>query len=417
MVGENELQNVNNPANIVVANAVANGLMQHPEQPQHSSLVSSDTEAFFRAQGAPITIELPLPDISSNRSAADRALVATGIRVQSFDNDYQIRAITNNLGLHMNVGPTPSVEMLLAELATMTQRLQSFLPMKNPLPADCWNFWPADHSLDTWHLRTDNPRWGNNAEASSSSGYRRPRLHLLRESDFAATGTKLFQDNLSTSNILSRECRDIMLYDQDYALEQIMRNIHPGRNSTNSANMNRTTEAMGSVLPTLDSQMLEDFIDAGYSAEEVEALKANMESYFTPHPTQSRHFDDTPSTKKKRKAKAQTPIVDDQARRSARLKKNEEIQHFQLDREPRRKNGEAKKTVYISTVEDLNTAIINRSLDSEMVANEVEPIPIFTLIDLGVSFCGVPPGELTQMCSSRSLKSELMEKPQDLAVK
>jgi hypothetical protein len=39
--------------------------MQHPEVPQDSHSVSSDVQAFFRAQGAPVTLELPLPDDAS----------------------------------------------------------------------------------------------------------------------------------------------------------------------------------------------------------------------------------------------------------------------------------------------------------------------------------------------------------------
>jgi hypothetical protein len=67
-----------------------------------------------------------------------------------------------------------------------------------------------------------------------------------------------------------------------------------------------------------------------------------------------------------------------------------------LDKEPRRKNGEARKSVSFSIVEDLKKAIVSRSLDSEMKDAEfVEPIQAVTLISLGTSFCGVPPEELT----------------------
>jgi hypothetical protein len=52
-------------ADAAVANAVANGVMQHPEVPQDSHSVSSDVQAFYRAQGAPVTLELPIPDNTS----------------------------------------------------------------------------------------------------------------------------------------------------------------------------------------------------------------------------------------------------------------------------------------------------------------------------------------------------------------
>jgi hypothetical protein len=61
LVGDNELNLVNNLANQVVVNVVENGLTQHPEIPQDSSFVSSEASAFFRAQGVPVTVELPLP--------------------------------------------------------------------------------------------------------------------------------------------------------------------------------------------------------------------------------------------------------------------------------------------------------------------------------------------------------------------
>jgi hypothetical protein len=56
-IDENELHLVNDLADAAVANAVANGVMQHPEVPQDSHSVSSDVQAFFRAQGAPVTLE------------------------------------------------------------------------------------------------------------------------------------------------------------------------------------------------------------------------------------------------------------------------------------------------------------------------------------------------------------------------
>jgi hypothetical protein len=61
LVGDNELNLVNNLADQVVVNAVENGLMQHPKMPQDSSSISSEATTFFRAQGVPVNLELPLP--------------------------------------------------------------------------------------------------------------------------------------------------------------------------------------------------------------------------------------------------------------------------------------------------------------------------------------------------------------------
>jgi hypothetical protein len=86
-------------ADIVVANVVANGLMQHPNQSQHSYSITSETKAIYRAQGPPITVELPLRVISSNGSSVDRALALTQQNVQRFESDYHIRKIANRLAL------------------------------------------------------------------------------------------------------------------------------------------------------------------------------------------------------------------------------------------------------------------------------------------------------------------------------
>jgi hypothetical protein len=65
-VDENELMAVDQLAEAVVANAVAaaaaNAGMQNGDLPQHSASVNSETTTFFRAQGPPITLELPLPE-------------------------------------------------------------------------------------------------------------------------------------------------------------------------------------------------------------------------------------------------------------------------------------------------------------------------------------------------------------------
>lgn len=109
IVGYNELNVVNNLVNVVVAMAVANGLLQHPEQRQDGHSVSSDIGTFFRAQGSPVILELPLP-VTSN---SDSRVLKVANQTLNFDNDYRIRDLANRLGLHQGFGPTPFVEMLL----------------------------------------------------------------------------------------------------------------------------------------------------------------------------------------------------------------------------------------------------------------------------------------------------------------
>jgi hypothetical protein len=179
VVDENEVELINNLADIAVANAVGNVLMQHPEQPQNSSSISSDTQAFFRAQGAPITLKLPLPESTS----ACRTVTVPGCNEVSMNDDYPIRRLAAKLGLHQCFGPSPSIEMIIQDLAQYVQSLQAFLPMKEPLPSNSWNFVPTSSAIDTWFLNVDNLNWGNNAEASSSTGVRKPRLEFTKDSE------------------------------------------------------------------------------------------------------------------------------------------------------------------------------------------------------------------------------------------
>lgn len=127
LVAENELAAVDQMAEAAVVNT-----MQHPEHPQHSTSVSSETREFFRAQGPPVTLELPLPATNNGSTNANRVLEITSQNVQSFDSDYQIREMASRLGLHMGFGPSPSVEMLLKEMATIAREAQRFFANEEP---------------------------------------------------------------------------------------------------------------------------------------------------------------------------------------------------------------------------------------------------------------------------------------------
>jgi hypothetical protein len=135
-IDENEVNLVNNLADAAVANAVANGLMQHPDVPQDSHSISSDVQAFFRAQGVPVTLELPLP----NDTSVSRIVLVTGGRDIAFEDDSTIRKLAARLGIHQCYGPSPSVEMLVQDLAAYAQFLLGSMPMKEPLLVQSWNF-------------------------------------------------------------------------------------------------------------------------------------------------------------------------------------------------------------------------------------------------------------------------------------
>jgi hypothetical protein len=176
LVSDNELNLVNNLANQVVENAVENGLMQHPDIPQDSRSISSETTTFLRALGVPVTLELPLPSNGDVLRTANLPQL-TGIE---FDSDFLIRQMADRIGLLTGFGPHPSVDMLIRELAQRASSLQAMHPMKTPLKAHEWNSFPQSRFVPgNWFFNVNNPQWGNIAEASSSTGVRVPRLQLL----------------------------------------------------------------------------------------------------------------------------------------------------------------------------------------------------------------------------------------------
>jgi hypothetical protein len=175
--------------------------MQHPEVPQDSHLVSSDVQAFFRAQGAPVTLELPIPDNAS----ANRVVPVAGGNDIVFEDDSAIRQIAARICIHQCFGPYPYVAMLVQDLATHAQSLMATLPMKEPLLVQSWNFVPASSFADTWFFCVDNPAWGNNAEASSSRGIRMPRLTLISSPHSVSPPNQLnVQEHINTLEPVSQ---------------------------------------------------------------------------------------------------------------------------------------------------------------------------------------------------------------------
>jgi hypothetical protein len=88
--------------------------------------------------------------------------------------------MVGRIGLHPGFGPSPSIDMLIRELAQRASSLQAMLPLKTPLKAHEWNSFPQSWFVPgNLFFNVNNPNWGNNAEASSSTGIRVPRLQLL----------------------------------------------------------------------------------------------------------------------------------------------------------------------------------------------------------------------------------------------
>jgi hypothetical protein len=276
--------------------------------------------------------------------------------------DYSIRRLAAKFGLPQCFGPSPSVEMLVQDLAQYAQALQASLPMKEPLPTNSWNFVPASSATDTWFLNMDNPSWGNNAEASSSTGARKPRLEFIRDIELDSSDSSYMELGSPPP-----ESRDMVLYNQDFARKQILISIH-GLESSPS-------ESLGDLVQDMD------------------ILPQQTTDYSTATPLVP--DTPTPAPSRRRRGRAQTPIVDDEVRRSTRLKTGMVQEHIQLNNEPRRKKGASKKSISISSVADLKKAIVSRSLEETLDVDEVAPIPAPLLIELGHSFCGIPPMEMS----------------------
>jgi hypothetical protein len=344
LVGDNELDLVNNLANQVVVNAVENGLTQHPDMPQDSSCVSSEATAFFRAQGVPVTLELPLPP----HGEASRTANLPQLSGIDFESDFPIKQFANRVGLHSGFGPSPSVEMLIKELAQRASSLQAMLPLKAPLQAHELNTFPQSWFVPgNWFFNVSNPNWGNNAEASSSTGIRLPRLQLIGPAhpvERLTQGEQALQDDpMSTSG-------------------------NGGKPSS-----------VGPLREGMDRPIDSAFADSGLT------LPLELSS---PTCTPSQHHP-------KRKTKARTPIVEDEVRRSARLRRNDDAIHIQLENEPRKKRGDARKTDSYSKVEDLKADIITGKLEQHVAEDRgIEDINATLLVELGTGFCGVPPLEL-----------------------
>jgi hypothetical protein len=137
--------------------------------------------------------------------------------------------------------------------------------MKEPLPAQSWNFVPATSFADTWFFCVDNPAWGNNAEASSSRGARKPRLTLISSSH-----------SDSAPNQLNPE-----------ASPEHINNLVP------ISQINSDQEASDGCVVDMDLDSLTRLVSEAISS---------------------------PPTAKKRRGRLHTPTMDDEVRRSARLR-------------------------------------------------------------------------------------------------
>jgi len=220
--------------------ALANVMMQHPDQPQHSDTVSSEARSFFRAQGLPVTLELPMPVNSEGTPQANRTLLLSKHISDSFDSDFQIKETANRLGLHKLPGPSPSVDMLLVELLDHFKSAHCLFPLGRPLAHGTWRFLSASLSSDARLSTVDNHLWGNNAEASSSARPRRSRIQLIRSGgaiandiSYLASSEQHHQAN-TQSLVLTHSVTPVATspFPTDYHEGSLVSDVDSGHNST-----------------------------------------------------------------------------------------------------------------------------------------------------------------------------------------
>jgi hypothetical protein len=168
-----------------------------------------------------------------------------------------------------------------------------------------WNTFPQSWFVPgNWFFNVNNPNWGNNAEASSSTGIRRPRMQLLGPAHPVESLTQ-GEQALQAEPVSTPE-----------------------------------NEGESSRVATLGEGMDRPIDSAFAGGLELPLVLSSP----TCAPSQQHQ---------KRKTKARMPIVEDEVRRSARLRRNEDAIHIQLENEPRKKRGDAKKTVCYLKVEEL----------------------------------------------------------------
>jgi hypothetical protein len=101
-------------------------MLQLPNVSQSTETVSSDVMGFFRAQGLPIRLELPLIE-------DHQAFVPYFNKNMDKESDYPIFQLAKTLRLHQVFGPMPSAQMLLQDILYAATMNQHDLYIQKPL--------------------------------------------------------------------------------------------------------------------------------------------------------------------------------------------------------------------------------------------------------------------------------------------
>lgn len=179
-VDQNELQQVQAHANAAVQQVV----LQHPEATQSIESVNSEVLGFFRAQGNPIRLELPLLE-------NHHAIVPHFNNNMDKESDYPILQLAKTIGIHLGFGPSPSAQMLLQDILYTASLSHHNLYVQRPLNLGLSQFhFTSNHQQQT-HLEQSplvnwfaprsivvDPSWDNNRDAPASLALNEADLQL-----------------------------------------------------------------------------------------------------------------------------------------------------------------------------------------------------------------------------------------------
>jgi hypothetical protein len=140
VVDQNELQQVQALADELVQQA----MLQLPNAGQTSEFVSSEALGFYRAQGTPIRLELPL--------VQNHHEIVPYLNNMDRDSDYPIFQLARTLQLHQVFGLMPLAQMLLQDILQASMMNHHDLYFQRPLNLGLSQFPVLQQNIQTLHL-------------------------------------------------------------------------------------------------------------------------------------------------------------------------------------------------------------------------------------------------------------------------
>jgi hypothetical protein len=338
-------------------------MLNIPNAGQASESISSDALEFYRAEGQPIRLELPL--IQNKQD-----IVPYFNNNMDKESDYPIFQLANTHNLHQVFGPVPSAKMLIQDILQVSLERQHHLYLQRPLTLGFAQFPRIQQMQDRVGIQINLDQsqvqanqwvqihlgkqpvpctqveedmslflWGNNWEASSSSANRLVKMDFtadVNDTDSGSNPTAYVPvDLVEDSDMIVNESRSIVLapvtqppinsdnaYQQATISEIINRLEHQGILQPTTRPVPQMEVANYKLiqeiyLPDKSTQLTQDapVQQAEYAVQSLIPIQAIP-----------------PSAPRKRKSrKRPTPMVNDEVKRSARLNKVEGYEQMELD--------------------------------------------------------------------------------------